>query len=347
MTAVHNPTLSTPVSRRRLGGLFCGALAAAGLAGCGRTEARSASSPSASSKLSLLLDWNPNPDHVTLYTAVHTGAFTKEGIEVGIQNPANTADAAKQVSLGQVDLAVSYEPDTLIAVGQGLDVISVAALIPVSLTSLIAKKSRGITSGAQLKGRTVGLSGLASQRPSVEYIARRSGVDPATITMPNIQQSLSQALLTDKVDAIYGGFRNIEGIELAEKVPVDVMPATELGLPDYAELVIIASRRRLAQEKGYAEKVRAFLRGLAAGQSAAQKDHSTAAEAMTAPTRGSYQPQMVAKMVDATVGLLGTGPFGVQKPADWAAFATWMHRNGLLDKALDGASGTTNDYLPA
>ncbi len=341
------PDPFTPhISRRRLGALVGGALAATALAGCGRAGSPAPSSSVSAATVNLLLDWNPNPDHITLYTAQHIGAFAKEGIDVAIRNPANTADAAKQVSLGQTDLAISYEPDILIAVGQGLDVISVGALIPVCLTSLIAKKSSGITGAAKLKGKTVGLSGLASQRPSVEYIARRAGVDPATITMPNVQQSLEQALLTDKVDATFGAYRNIEAVDLAAKVPINVLPATQLGLPDYAELVIIANPRRLAKEKGYADRVRAVLRALAAGRDAAVKDPGTAVEAMTAPTSGAYSADILTKMVEATAALLGTGPFGVQKPGDWAAFSTWMHRNGLLEAAVDGARATTDDYLP-
>ncbi|AXE38740.1 ABC transporter substrate-binding protein [Acidipropionibacterium virtanenii] len=330
----------TAISRRRLGLAAVGAALA--LAGCGRkADARTSTRSRA---VNLLLDWNPNPDHVTIYTAQHTGAFSKAGVDVAIHNPANTADAAKQVSLGRADLAVSYEPDTLIAVAQGLRVVSVAALIPTCLTSLIARKDSGITSAADLAGKTVALSGLASQKPSVEYIARKAHVDPATITMPNVQQSLDQALLTGKAHAVYGAFRNIEGIELAGKIPVTVLPATELGLPGYSELVIIANPERLTSDAGYAGRVKAFLKGLAAGQAIALAHPDEAVTAMQVPAKGSYDRATLARMVKATVSLLGA-EFGVQKGSDWASYATWMHRNGLLDTAVDGAKATTNEWL--
>jgi putative hydroxymethylpyrimidine transport system substrate-binding protein len=336
-----NSPLHSPISRRRLG--LAAAGAALALAGC--STRADAGGGRQSRTVSLLLDWNPNPDHVTLYTAQHTGAFSRAGVDVAIHNPGNTADAAKQVSLGQVDLAVSYEPDTLIAVAQGLQVISVAALIPACLTSLIARKSSGITGAADLGGKTVALSGLASQKPSVEYIARKAGVDPATITMPNVQQSLDQALLTSRADAVYGAFLNIEGIELAEKIPVTVLPAIELGLPNYSELVIIANPKRLHSDAAYAARVKAFLKGLATGQATAIADPSTAVAAMTAPTKGSYDKETLARMVRATIALLGKN-FGTQKGSDWASFATWMHANGLLDRKIDGATAMTNTYLP-
>lgn len=335
--------LDTPIPRRRLGLAAAGATLA--LAGCGgKAEAKTPGSAGARASVSLLLDWNPNPDHVTIYTAQQTGAFSRAGVDVAIHNPGNTADAAKQVSLGQVDVAVSYEPDTLIAVAQGLDVISVAALIPTCLTSLIARKDSGISGAADLAGKTVALSGLASQKPSVEYIARKAGVDPASITMPNVQQSLNQALLTGKADAVYGAFRNIEGIELAAKIPVTVLPATGMGIPGYSELVVIANPERLASDSGYARRVKAFLKGLAAGQAAALAGTGTAVTAMTGPTRGSYDKDTLTRMIKATLALLDED-FGVQKGSDWAAYAAWMHSNGLLDKKIDGARATTNGYL--
>lgn len=296
--------------------------------------------------VSVLLDWSPNPDHVALYTAQHTGTYADAGVDVTFTTPSNTADAAREVSLGRVDLAISYEPDTLIAVEQGLDVISVAALIPTSLTSLIARTESGITSAADLEGKTVGLSGLASQEPTLDFIAREAGIDPDSISTPNVQQSLNQSLLTDQVDAIFGAFRNIEGVELGARDDFEIMPVTELGVPDYAELVIIANPNRLAGDADYAERVGDFLTGTEAGQQAALADRRIALESLIPVTEGSYEPDMLEKMIDATLALLPEEDFGRQTARDWAAYASWMHDNGLLETEVDGAAAMTNDYLP-
>ena len=296
--------------------------------------------------VSVLLDWSPNPDHVALFTAQHTGAYADAGVDVQFTTPSNTADAAREVSLGRADLAISYEPDTLIAVEQGLDVISVAALIPTSLTSLIAKRESGIASAADLEGKSVALSGLASQKPTVDFIAREAGVDPNSITTPNVQQSLNQALLTDQVDAVFGAFRNIEGIELSRRADVIILPVTDLGVPDYAELVIIANPGRLRDDPDYAARVRGFLAGTAAGQRAALADRDAAISAMTPPTKDSYDPDALKQMIAATLELLPDSGFGHQSARDWTTYATWMQRTGLVESQIDGTTATTNDYLP-
>jgi putative hydroxymethylpyrimidine transport system substrate-binding protein len=41
----------------------------------------------------------------------------------------------------------------------------------------------------------------------------------------------------------------------------------------------------------------------------------------------------------------GGKPFGWQDPAQWGAFATWMHENGILKKA-NATGAFTNELLP-
>ena len=74
----------------------------------------------------VLLDWFPNPDHIALYLAQKNGDFTKQHLTVTFQSPSNSTDALKLVSLGQVPLAISYEPETITAATDGLNVAAVA-----------------------------------------------------------------------------------------------------------------------------------------------------------------------------------------------------------------------------
>lgn len=334
---------------RLISSIALGLAASLALSACGSSGAEPDTSAPAGSgataEISVLLDWAPNPDHAALYAAQQIGAYDDAGLDVSFMTPSNTADAAREVSLGRVDLAVSYEPDTLIAIDSGLDVISVAALIPTSLTSLMTKAGSGITGAADLEGKTIALSGLASQEPTIGFIARNAGIDPSTITLPNVQQSLGQALLTDQVDAIFGAFRNIEGVELAAQTDIVILPATELGVPDYAELVIIANPQLLENDPDYARRVEAFLSAVASGQQAALSDPQIAIDALTPETEGSYDPQVLAAMVEATLALLPDDGFGSQSGADWATYASWMFENGLLESPVDGTKATTNNYL--
>ena len=69
-----------------------------------------ASSIDAAQKLTLILDWFPNVDHLPIYVGRHQGFFAAEGLEIEIISPSATADALKLAASGTVELAVSYEP---------------------------------------------------------------------------------------------------------------------------------------------------------------------------------------------------------------------------------------------
>ena len=58
--------------------------------------------------------------------------------------PSDPSAPIKEVAAGRVDLAISYEPEVLLAHDQGLPVKAVAAVVPTPLTSLIWLKGSGI-----------------------------------------------------------------------------------------------------------------------------------------------------------------------------------------------------------
>ena len=94
--------------------------------------------------LSLTLDFYPNPDHAGIYMAQKLGYFDDAGLDVSIQTPSDPAAPIKLVAAGQTDLAISYEPEVLLAREQGLDVVAVGAVVDRPLTSMIWLKKSGI-----------------------------------------------------------------------------------------------------------------------------------------------------------------------------------------------------------
>ena len=57
-------------------------------------------------------------------------------------------------------MAVSYEPELLLARDQGLRVVSIGALVQRPLTSIIALPAAHMSSVADLRGKTVGTAGI-------------------------------------------------------------------------------------------------------------------------------------------------------------------------------------------
>jgi len=299
-------------------------------------------------KTTVLLDWDPNPDHVALYQAREAGYFKDAGLDVTLQSPSDPSDPTKLVSTGKVDLGISYEPETIIAGSQGLDVTSVAALIPTALTSVIATDKSRVRSIADLAGARVATAGLATQDAFLKTILAQNHVDEGSVKKVDVGQDLIAAMVTGNVDATLGGFRNVEAVQLAAqgRKPT-VIPVTDAGVPNYDELVVIAKASRLKSDPAYRQLVRDFLAALARGNAAAVTDPSTATATITKVAEG-YDPAVLPRMVDATVPLLrNPAGFGHEDPAAWQSFADWMSAQHLIDKPVRAADVVSNGYLPA
>src|SRR5439155_24112449 len=106
--------------------------------------------------VTLWLDWYPNSDHVGIYVAMARGYYARQGLAVHARVPSGAADNLKLVAHGTGDIAISYEPDVLLARAQGVPVVATAAIVQRPLNCVMALESSDITRPRQLQGKTVG-----------------------------------------------------------------------------------------------------------------------------------------------------------------------------------------------
>jgi putative hydroxymethylpyrimidine transport system substrate-binding protein len=339
-------------ARARLWATAALATAAALVAACGSNSPSSSgsggSSGSRTSNLTVELDWVPNPDHVGIYYAQNKGYFTKDHLNVSLRTPSNAADPIKLVGLNKVDLAVSYESEMFFGQQEGLPVTAVATIIPVPLNSLIVTPKDHVTSLAQMKGRKIGITGIPSDGAIYSTFVKASGLSAAQVSTVNVGFNLVPSLLSGKVDAIIGGYRNVEAIQIAQEMghKPAVFPASALGVPSYAELVLVANRHRLATDKSYAAAVREFVKALVQGTNAAIADPSGTTSIMQQVSQ--YKPQFLQASVPFTLKLIASSSekTGCMNEAAWQSFGDWMQKNKLIHIVPNAAQLTTDKYLP-
>jgi putative hydroxymethylpyrimidine transport system substrate-binding protein len=244
------------------------ALAALLLAACG--ERKEPIAAPAQQPLRLMLDYFPNADHAGIYAAKANGDFSRAGLDVQVQTPSDPAAPLKLLAAGKVDLAVSYEPELLLARDKGLKLVAVGALVQKPLTSIMSIGKHAIDDPAELKGKTVGTAGIPYQSAYLKAILARAGVDPSSVKEVNVGFNLVPVMKTKKVDATLGAFWNYEGVQLRlQKEHPKVIRMEKVGVPTYQELVIVARQQDLA--KG-GERVRRFMRALGQGYAAVRSD---------------------------------------------------------------------------
>jgi putative hydroxymethylpyrimidine transport system substrate-binding protein len=316
---------------------------ALGLAACG---SKSETGGEEREAISLALDFYPNADHAGIYMAQKEGFFEDAGLDVSISAPSDPSLPIKQVATGQTDLAISYEPEVMLAHEQGLPVVALAALVNRPLTSMIWLRKSGIKGIGQLAGKTVAYAGIPYQEAFLKTILARVHLQPAAVKAVNVGFGLLPALVGGSAQAMLGGYSNVEGVDLRErgKEPV-ITPVDQLGVPTYDELVLVANPKKLEEDP---DRYRLFIAALTRGTEAAVKDPKAATEAIL-EANSELEPKLTEAQVEATLPLLAARtqgqPYGYMDPKAWEAFAAWMRDNGLVEELLAPSELLTNSYL--
>jgi len=313
-------------------------------AGCG--EKSEDVTPGNPQPFDVALDFYVNADHSGLYEAIDRGYFRDAGLDVRPQVPSDPSAPIKEVAAGRVDLAISYEPEVLIARDQGLPVKAVAAVVPTPLTSLIWLKGSGINDVKDLRGKTIATAGIPYQAAYLQTILERSGLSTNDANVVDVQQGLLPAILSGRADAMLGGFLNVEGVDLRlrGKKPT-VTPVDRLGIPTYDELVLVANSDRLGDET---QNVRLFIAALERGTKAAVADPPAATRAVLDAGKG-LNPRFTAAEVRKTLPLLlktGDKPYGYMDPKQWQRFAQFFADRGVIKAVPSTSDVLTDDLLP-
>ncbi|MFL5819254.1 MAG: ABC transporter substrate-binding protein [Solirubrobacteraceae bacterium] len=330
---------------RRLALATAAATLALGAVGCGTK--RESTTPPRAQPFNLVLDFFPNADHVGIYAGLADGDFRHEGLDVRPRAPSDPAAPLKLLAAGKADLAISYEPELLLARDRGLKLVSVGAIVQRPLTSVIALAPEHVRRPADLGGKRVGTAGIPYQSAYLRTILQHARVNPSSVRETDVGFNLVPAMLSRKVDATLGGFWNYEGIQLAQqrRNPV-VIPVDRAGVPPYDELIVVA-RERDARERG--GRIRRFMRALAVGYDSARRDPGLAVAQLVRANR-DLDPRLQLASVRATLRVFFPSdprkPFGYQDPGQWAAYGAWMLRNRLIRTPPNTARAFTNEFLP-
>jgi putative hydroxymethylpyrimidine transport system substrate-binding protein len=319
------------------------------LAGCGAKDETAAAGSGKTEPFTVMLDYFPNADHAGIYAAKASGEYERAGLDVKIVAPPDAALPLKLLEAGRADVAISYEPEVLLARDQGADIVSVGALVQKPLTSLMSLGDHAISDPKQLAGKRVGTSGIPYQSAYLRTILDKAGVDPGSVKETNVGFKLTQAMLSKKVDATLGAFWNYEGVDLQRrgKKP-KILKMEDLGVPTYNELVF-AVRRKDLDEAG-ASRLRRFLQATARGMRLVEKSPQKGVEALLDADRG-LDPGLQAAAIKATLPVFfpedEDRPFGWQDPTQWSAYEMWMRSHGLLKRPEQGERAPlTNEFLP-
>jgi ABC-type nitrate/sulfonate/bicarbonate transport system substrate-binding protein len=306
------------------------------LGGCGAREP---------AHVTLSLDWVPNTNHTGLYVALDKGYYEDEGLEVEIQLPADPAAALRQVATGHTEFGVSFQEEVTISRGNGIPVVSVAAIIQHNTSAFASLRGSGITRARDFEGKRYGSYGLPLEPPVIEGLMRCDGADFAQVDIVDVGFDAFPALVNGQVDFIWI-FLAWDGVQ-AELMghELNTIPLYGSCIPDYYTPVIIAGESTIADRP---EVVRRFLKATARGYEYAIAHPEECAGILLA-----YAPENDAELVRRSQAWLSpryqddAPQWGWQRAEVWSGFATWLAEQGLLPESIDAAAAFTNEFLPS
>lgn len=208
-----------------------------------------------------------------------SGLFSAEGLAVSTNVASGSSDAIARVAAGSSDFAV-VDVNALIRYRDNKAAAPVKAvfiLFNQAPYAIIARKSRGITTLADLEGKNLGVAeGDLSVRlwPAV---AKQNGIQLAQVKQKSISPAVREPMLSaGQVDAVTG-FSYLSAVNLRDRgVPADdlaVLRFADYGCEAYGFAVIV--NPQLAATKP--EVVKGFVRAVIVGTHIAIKDPARAA----------------------------------------------------------------------
>jgi putative hydroxymethylpyrimidine transport system substrate-binding protein len=315
------------------------------LSACGKEETAKTSGASEKlQKVSLMLDWYPNAVHSFLFVAEEKGYFKEQGLDVDIQMPADTNDPLKLVAANQIDMAMSYQPQVLVARSEDIPVQSFGAIVRHPLNQLMVPADGSIQSPKDLAGKTIGYPSIPLDEAIIQTMVEADGGNAEKVKMVDIGWDLIPAIATKKTDALIGGYINHEKLLLEkEGHPMRTINPADYGVPDYYELVMVASEKGLKEKP---EVFKKFMTAITKGQTYVQEhpedglsvlmDH----EDKTSP----LEKDVETKSLEILLPLMDAKekPFGYQDPEVWKNTAQWLKDNKIIKETVQAEEAFIN-----
>ena len=111
----------------------------------------------ASDKITLQLRWVPQAQFAGYYVAAAKGYYKAEGLDVVIQPGGPNVKTLQVLSTNKADVLVSHLTDVLVAREAGTPMVHIAQIFNRAGLMLTCKKSSGVNTPKDLKGKTLGV----------------------------------------------------------------------------------------------------------------------------------------------------------------------------------------------
>ncbi|CAN5454831.1 ABC transporter substrate-binding protein [soil metagenome] len=126
----------------------------------------------AADKVTVQLKWLPQAQFAGYYMAQAKGYYKAEGLDVTIKPGGPDISPVQVIAGNGADVVVNWMPDALAAREAGVPLVNIAQVFDHSGLMLTCKKSSGVTSPKDLKGKTLGVWYGGNEYPFLNWMGK-------------------------------------------------------------------------------------------------------------------------------------------------------------------------------
>ena len=296
-------------------------------------------------KISVQLDWVPEPEHGGLYQALARGFFREEGLDVTLIPGGPGAQVMPSVATGKVDIAQADSTTTLLQQAEGLPFVQFAAVFQDDPSGLLVHADSPVRTFADLNGRTI------IARPGWPFLTFLQ--EKYRLKLNVVPQNFSVTAFLGNKQALQQGYFIAEPHHITEAggKPPRFLSTWDAGFRAYAVLI---TNKKFARD--HPAELRAFTRAYLRGwhdyltgdptpaHTALKKAHAPNTDAFLAFSRQAIIDEKLVTGRDATGGPKNIGRLDASR---YATQIAQLEDLGLLPKGkLTPATAFTTEFLP-
>ncbi|MCL1996485.1 MAG: ABC transporter substrate-binding protein [Defluviitaleaceae bacterium] len=288
----------------------------------------------------LVLDWTPNTNHTGFFVAIDRGYFEAEGLAVEVIQPFEDGSITL-VAAGHAQFGISFQEEVVVAANASvpLPVVAIAALVQDNTSGVLSLAEHGITSFAELEGRTFGSWMIPIYDEIIREAIRMDGGNPDLVEfVPNMALDTITAI-TLEFDAtwVFEGWDRViadmQGIATNFLALRDISPIFNYYTP-----VLITHTGSV-----HDPTTQAFLRASRRGFEFAQNNPTEAAHILH-----NHAPEMDIDILLASQQFLSQVYFhdtwGYINEERWMGFFNWMQENGFIAEDAENSGFYMTDF---
>jgi NitT/TauT family transport system substrate-binding protein len=294
--------------------------------------------------VTIAMGYFPNIQFAPYYVAQAKGYYRRVGLKVTFQSGIEP-DVIALLSSGKAQFALASGDEVLSSGAQGRTVRTVMTQFSRFPLAVFSLKGSGITSAAQLRGKTIGVPGqYGASYIGLLALLQAAGVQQKDVTVKTIGFTQAQTLSAHKVQSVVG-YANNDVVQLTARGTA----VHEIDVYHYANLAaagVVANDSEIGKDPGM---VRAFVRATLHGlretiAHPAEAYRISAGQVPEIKAQPAVQHAVLARSIDFWRAEPGH-PLGWIDPAIWQRTERVLYRFGQISRQVKPSDFYTNQFI--